>query len=411
MKLQRRLVPLSRAGALVLIATLIAMTAPPTRVSAADPTWRGEYFPVQTLSGNPTFVRNDNEINFDWALGSPGPGIPTDSFSVRWTRAVYLPAGGWRFNVTVDDGVRLWVDGQLLFDQWRVSAPITYSGSILLGSGDHSLRVEYFEATERAQVRVWWDQGGAAPTPTPAPSTSHPWDAAYYDNVYLAGNPRFTRYDPSINFDWGDDGPGGGIGGEGFSVRWNRRADFAAAKYEFKVTVDDGVRFWLDDDRLIDEWHDSAGQTYSRVVDVAAGGHNMRVEYYQGRGDARIGFGYQRADVSWVGNLFTCMAPQDSWIKVYRLTPDNVWEDLKPAGWGPISASGEIKIDGLPIDPYFGAAGQPHKVELWVNGKLVQTEGDIGKGQPYFRIAPGQDAHTSWPCGAAIVSQGKGPPE
>jgi hypothetical protein len=281
----------------------------------------------------------------------------------------------------------------------------------LLGSGDHNLRVEYFENTERAQIRVTWAQSSVAPTPTPAPAGSHPWDAAYYDNVYFAGNPRFMRYDPSINFNWGDDGPGGGIGGEGFSVRWNRRADFAAAPYEFKVTVDDGVRFWLDDDLLIDEWHDSPGQTYSRQVDVAAGGHNLRVEYYQAGGDARIGFGYQRADISWVGNLITCMAPQDSWIMAYRLTPDNVWEVINSAGWGPISASGERKIDGLPIDPYYGMGGQPYKVELWVNSKVVETEGDIFAGQPYFRIAPGQDARTSWPCGDAIVSQGKGPPE
>jgi hypothetical protein len=411
MRLQRCFVLVSLACVPILIASALALAYQPAAVMAADPNWRGEYFANPDLAGNPTFIRNDSNVNFDWAWGSPDPRIPVDHFSVRWTRAVYLPAGGWRFNVTVDDGVRLWVDGQLLIDQWRISAPITYSGSISLGSGDHNLRVEYFDSTERAQIRVGWDQGGAPATPTPVPSGSHPWDGAYYDNVYLANNPRFTRYDASINFDWGDDGPGGGIGGEGFSVRWNRWADFAAAPYEFRVTVDDGVRFWLDDDLLIDEWHDSSGQTYSRRVDMAAGGHNLRVEYYQGGGEARIGFGFQRADISWVGNLYTCMAPQDSWIKVYRLTPDNVWEDRKPEGWGPISASGEIKIDGLPIDPYYGTAGQPYKVELWVNGKVVQTEGNINAGQPYFRIAPGQDARTSWPCGAAIVSQGKGPPE
>jgi hypothetical protein len=411
MKRQRRNVLLGLACGLALITSAAALGVQPALVRAADPTWRGEYFANQDLAGNPAFVRNDGDINFDWALGTPGPGIPVDHFSVRWTRAVYLPAGGWRFNVTVDDGVRLWVDGQLLIDQWRISAPVTYSASISLGSGDHNLRVEYFEATERAQIRVGWDQGSAAPTPTPLPSGALPWDAAYYDNVYLAGNPRFTRYDAAINFNWGEGGPGGGIGGEGFSVRWNRRADFAAGSYEFRATADDGVRFWLDGNLLIDEWHDSAGQTYSRVADVAAGGHNLRVEYYQGRGDALIGFTYLPANVNWVGNLLTCMAPQDSWIKVYRLMPNNQWEDLKPAGWGPISASGEIKIDGLPIDPFYGLAGQPYKVVLWVSGNPVRSEGDINAGQPYFRIAPGQDARTSWPCGDAIVSKGKGPPE
>jgi hypothetical protein len=386
----------------------------PAAANAADAAWQGQYFANPDLSGDPTLVRSDGAVDFDWGLGAPGPGLPVDGFSVRWTRALYLPAGGWRFNVTVDDGVRLWVDGQLLIDQWRVSAPMTYNGNISLGAGDHAVRVEYYENMERAQIRVWWDQGSAAPTPAPTATpqpASHPWDAAYYDNVYLAGNPRFMRYDASINFDWGDDGPGGGIGGEGFAVRWSRSADFAAAPYEFRATVDDGVRFWLDDDRLIDEWHDSPGNTYSRVVDVGAGSHLLRVEYFQGGGDARIGFGFMRADLTWEGNLFTCMRPQDSWIKVYRLTPANVWEDLKPSGWGPISASGELKIDGLPVDAFYGMDGQPYKVELWVSGKVIRSEGDINAGQPYFRIEPGEDARTSWPCGDAIVPQGKGPPE
>jgi hypothetical protein len=399
------------AGAAVVLAAGLFVGFSPGPANAADATWRGEYFANPDLAGAPTFVRSDGDIDFNWALGTPGPGIPTDHFSVRWTRAIYLPGGGWTFNVTVDDGVRLWVDGQLLIDEWRISAPVTYSAGALLGAGDHNVRVEYLENTERAQIRVWWVQGGVSPAPTPAPSGAHPWDAAYYDNVFFAGNPRFTRYDSAINFDWGDNGPGGGIGSEGFAVRWNRRANFNGAPYLFSVTVDDGVRFWLDDDLLIDEWHDSAGQTYSRQVDVAAGDHNLRVEYYQGRGDARIGFTYRRADINWIGNLLTCMASQDSWIKVYRLTQDNQWEDLKPSGWGPISASGEIKIDGLPIDPVYGTAGQPYKVELWVSGKRVQSQGDISAGQVPFRLVPGQDARTAWPCGAAIRSQGKGPPE
>jgi hypothetical protein len=393
---------------LVCTAAIMGLLASP--IAAADTNWRGEYFANPDLSGSPTFVRADRDINFNWGYGAPGPDLPVDHFSVRWTRTISLPAGGWQFNVTVDDGIRLWVDGQLIIDQWRVSAPVTYSGSISLGSGDHNVRVEYYENTERAQVRVWWAQSGVTPAPTPPPA-SNPWTGQYYDNVYFAGNPRFVRNDAAINFDWGENGPGGGIGGEGFAVRWTRWADFAQAPYEFSVTVDDGVRFWLDDELLIDEWHDSAGQTYRRRVDMGAGGHTLRVEYYNGRGVASIGFHYQRADINWVGNLYTCMKPENSWVKVYRLSPDSQWEDLKPAGWGPISASGEIKIDGLPVDPLYGTQGQPYKVELWVNGKRIATEGDVTAGQPAFRIGPGQDARTSWPCGAGIQSQGKGPPE
>jgi hypothetical protein len=402
-------------GVLFRLISVVALAAlatafRPSAVGAADSTWRGEYFANPDLAGNPAFVRSDRDINFDWGLGSPGPGIPVDRFSIRWTRAVYFPAAQWRFNVMVDDGVRLFVDGQLIIDQWRITAPATYSSSILLGSGDHDLRVEYFDNTERAQVRVWWDQGSASPTPVPPPG-SNPWRGEYFDNRNLAGNPRFARDDAAISFNWGNGGPGGGIGGQNFSVRWTRSAYFDGGRYEFRATVDDGVRFWLDDNLLIDEWHDSSVRTYTRQVDVSGGNHRMRLEYYQAGGEAQVQFTWPRTDIRWVGNLLTCMRPQDSWVKVYRLTPNREWEDMKPSGWGPISASGEIKIDGLPIDPYYGLGGQPYRVELWVSSNLVASNGNIFTGQPEFRIRPGQDARTSWPCGAAIPQPGHGPPE
>jgi len=76
-------------------------------------------------------VRDDPEINFDWGSSSPAPGaIGSDRFSVRWTRTLDLPAGQYRFAVTADDGVRLWINGHPLIDAWRDQAATTYSGEI-----------------------------------------------------------------------------------------------------------------------------------------------------------------------------------------------------------------------------------------------------------------------------------------
>ena len=364
-----------------------------------------KYFSTPDLSGPVVLERSDPELSFDWHLDSPAANIPVDYFSARWTRSVYFPAGQYRFNVTVDDGVRLYVDGQIIIDQWRITAPITYTSSISLVEGNHDLRVEYYENTERAQIKVWWDQG-AAPvaegTPVPA---DHPgtWHGKYFNNRDLSGDPTFERDDGFVYFDWGTGGPGGGIGGQNYSVRWYRMVDFTSSgRYQFKITADDGVRLWLDWAAIIDQWHDNDGTTYTVEKQVSKGQHELVVEYYQADGPAEVKLGWQDASQNWIGNISTCMRPQNSWIKVYRLAPNNQWEDLKPEGYGPLDSSGVLKLFGVSIDASYGWDGQPFMVELWANGVLVRSEGDIFAGQPAFRLHPDQTLQTSWPCGADI---------
>ena len=164
----------------------------------------------------------------------------------------------------------------------------------------------------------------------------------------------------------------GALGGDDFSVRWTRQASFPGGRYLFKVNSDDGVRLWLDWVAIIDEWHDKLGQvTYSRELDVSNGNHTVVVEYYEHGGLASVQVEWQPTNVNWLGNLYTCMALQDSWIKVYRLAPNNRWEDLNPDGYALNSADGGHAIFGLPVDAAYGWDGQPYRVELWVKGRMV----------------------------------------
>jgi hypothetical protein len=394
---------LLRLSAFVAMALVLAL--PPATASAEDAAWRGEYFASQDLSGSPVLTRSDVDLNFDWGWDAPNPKLPADHFSVRWTRSVNFPAGQYRFNVSVDDGVRLYVDGQTVIDQWRITAPITYTSSISLTSGTHNVRVEYFENTERAQVHVWWDQNTVTTVNTGVwQPPDHPgaWQGKYYNNTDLSGDPSFQRDDAFIYFDWGTAGPGGGLGGQNYSVRWHRVIKLDGGNYQFKVTADDGVRVWLDWVPIINEWHDSAGQTYTVKKDIKSGDHELVVEYYQRGGTSEVKFEWQDTRVDWVGNLITCMQPSGSWIKVYRLAPNNVWEDLQPAGYGPMSQNGELKLFGLPISGLYGWDGQPYKVELWEDTHLVRTEGDVFAGQNALSLRPAQTIQTSWPCGANI---------
>lgn len=120
--------------------------------------WDGVYFNNKYLEGAPAFTRQDGSINFDWAGGGPGSGVGNDQFSVAWSRTAYFQTGTYRFYATVDDGVRVYVDGHLIIDSWREQPATSYFGDIYLGEGNHALRVEYYEEGGGASVRVWWNR-------------------------------------------------------------------------------------------------------------------------------------------------------------------------------------------------------------------------------------------------------------
>lgn len=397
---------LPRVSTLIVLALILMLL--PSTAAAADTAWRGEYFANPDLSGSPVLARSDPNLSFNWGWGAPHSKLPADHFSARWTRSADFAAGGYRFYVSVDDGVRLYVDGLPIIDQWRITAPITYTASLNLTAGPHLLKVEYYENTERAQIRVWWERGTVIPAsvastiPWRPPETLGAWQGKYYDNKTLSGDPSFQRDDAFVYFDWGYGGPGGGFDGNDFSVRWNRVLDLPAGIYQFKVTADDGVRVWLDWALLIDGWRETSARTYTVEKDVKSGKHEIVVEYFQAGGEAKVKLEWEDTSVSWVGNLTTCMRPEKSWIKIYRLAPNNMWEDLKPEGYGPLTQTGELKLFGLPIAAVYGWDGQPYKVELWEDGQLVRTDGDILAGQPVLLLQPNATIQTSWPCGANI---------
>ncbi len=120
--------------------------------------WLGTYYNNSTLSGAPAFVRDDTDINFNWGWGGPGNGVPEDNFSVVWTRSGYWNAGNYRFLVSVDDGVRLYVDNTLVIDAWREQPATSYFGDIYLPAGNHTVRVEYYEGGGEASVGVTWSR-------------------------------------------------------------------------------------------------------------------------------------------------------------------------------------------------------------------------------------------------------------
>ena len=81
-------------------------------------------------------TRTDPTIDFEWKGASPDPSVPADAFSVRWTGQVKPRySETYTFHAMADDGVRMWVNGQLVIDDWHVHPATESRGSMALAAG------------------------------------------------------------------------------------------------------------------------------------------------------------------------------------------------------------------------------------------------------------------------------------
>ncbi len=337
----------------------------PTPVPTSTPTptpmvihdWRGEYYASRDLNGNPLLVRNDPAINFDWGTGAPAAGLPADSFSVRWSRNLSFPAGTYRFYTRVDDGVRLWVDGALVIDQWHDSAATTYSADVNLSEGGHSLRMEYYDHNGDALAQLAWERVENYPD----------WKVEYYDNRKLEGDPVLVRNETKIDHDWGKGSPASGVPADNFSARWTRKVDFERGTYRVSVRVDDGVRLWVGDTLVIDSWRDGSSRLIEAERQISEGKQRVKVEYYERSGDALIEVSWKRVE------------------KQANQSPQAI-----PGGPYYVDEGSLVTFDG-------GASKDP-------DGSITKYEWDYAyNGSDFVADSVGQTASTSYPDGPATV--------
>lgn len=122
---------------------------------------RGEYYDNNRLEGTPRVVRTDARIDFGWTLNSPAPGIPFDWYSARWTGTLTVPPSGVRrLGVEGNDGYRLWLDDRLIVDNWTKRSFGNRLVDVRLAPGSqHAIKLEYFESTGNARLKLVWDAG------------------------------------------------------------------------------------------------------------------------------------------------------------------------------------------------------------------------------------------------------------
>ncbi len=130
------------------------------------PAYRAEYYNNRYLSGAPAFTRCEVwPIRQDWGTGSPGSGVGSDNFSVRWTGRAHIDSGNFTFIARADDGIRVWLGSSLIIDAWRDQSPTEYRVSRAVSGGDHDVRVEYYENGGGAVAEFRWEQASPGGNP------------------------------------------------------------------------------------------------------------------------------------------------------------------------------------------------------------------------------------------------------
>jgi hypothetical protein len=182
----------SRAGAILNAGGVPLATGGGTTPPTCSPTsgtgtgLSADYFSGTTLTTK-LLTRTDANVDFNWGSTSPASGVPADNFSVRWTGQVSPRySGSTTFYTVSDDGIRLWVNGQLLIDNWTNHGPTENSGALSLNAGQrYDLKLEYYEATGGATARLLWSSScetkGAIPTSQLYPAAAPPGDPAQYN--------------------------------------------------------------------------------------------------------------------------------------------------------------------------------------------------------------------------------------
>ncbi|KAB2641276.1 MAG: leucine-rich repeat protein, partial [Verrucomicrobia bacterium] len=117
---------------------------------------RGDYY-IGTNFETFKLSRTDATVSFDWGIGSPDAAIPADGFTARWTGQLQPQfSETYKFFLNHDNGAKLWVNNQLLVNNWT-GAGTDDTGSISLIAGTkYDIKLELLETSGNASCKLEW---------------------------------------------------------------------------------------------------------------------------------------------------------------------------------------------------------------------------------------------------------------
>lgn len=146
---------------------------PPDPPALTQPGLFGVYYDTIDFSG-PGTGRVDSTVNFDWGSGRPMPSIGADTFSVRWTGTITAPTSGrYVLHTQSDDGVRLWIDGMRVIDNWTDHGTTDNSAGVdLIAGAPHDIRMDMYENGGGAVAKLLWATPESPTATVPVPSSA-----------------------------------------------------------------------------------------------------------------------------------------------------------------------------------------------------------------------------------------------
>jgi hypothetical protein len=138
----------------------------PTSTMPIPAKWNIKFFEFQdadqdVVPDNWKAVTHDNplaeilveQIEFNWGGGGPAPDVPFDQFAVVANTKIKLEAGTYQVETISDDGVRVWIDDQLVIDNWTGHTETHDKATLDLDAGYHSITIDYFDSAYDATLK------------------------------------------------------------------------------------------------------------------------------------------------------------------------------------------------------------------------------------------------------------------
>ena len=145
----------------------------------------------------------------------------------------------------------------------------------------------------------------------------------------------FTRIDPQLNFNWQDRSPAPGLPESYYSIRWTGKLLApATGQYRFYAKVDDGIRIWVGNKKVMESWQLNDSEKFTGSVILEAGKfYDLRVDYFNDMLEGEIQLFWQRPDAKKAAlDPFSTPGGPITWKYFFQKVPPNpvVQKPAKP---------------------------------------------------------------------------------